>query len=267
MPRVLHDIIPAEGAAATAAYGLIGYPLAHSFSASYFAEKFARESINATYTLYPIPEIDALDNLLDMHPALRGLNVTSPYKEQILPRLASMSAAAEEIGAVNVVSISSAGGVRLLRGYNSDSPGFQAAYGELLRGLPREAPALVLGTGGAAKAAAHALKALGFSVLFVSRKQATDRITYLNLTAAQIAAAPVIVQATPLGMLGHAAGAPSINYGAITPQHVCIDLIYNPPCTEFMERCAAQGARVIGGLPMLKAQAEIAWQIWTGEEA
>ena len=244
-------------------YGLIGYPLAHSFSAKYFTEKFHRQNIDAVYNLYPLPAINLLPEVLADH-SLAGLNVTSPYKEAVVPMLSTLSEAAEAIGAVNVIAIDRRqDGAPLLHGYNSDAAGFASAYAHILRDAGRSQTALILGTGGAAKAAAYALRGLGFDVVFVSRSPGSDRIAYDRLTNEYVASAGAIVQATPLGMLGHAAGAPPIPYDAIRPCTVCIDLIYNPARTLFMARAEEAGAIVAGGLAMLHAQAEEAWRIWT----
>lgn len=244
-------------------FGLIGYPLTHSLSARYFEDKFAREGIDASYSLFPIASLAALPELI-ARPTLAGLNVTSPYKEKVIPMLDSLSDAAAEIGAVNVIAIDrTKSGAPALHGYNSDAAGFDAAFDPMLRGCRRDRPVLVLGTGGAAKAAAFALRRMGFGVLFVSRTAGDGRIAYTDLSADTVAAAPAIVQATPLGMLGHAAGAPPIPYDAIRRGTVCIDLIYNPSPTLFMQRAEAAGAVTAGGLAMLHAQAEAAWRIWT----
>lgn len=241
-------------------YGLIGYPLSHSYSARLFSAKFKLEGIPAEYNLYPIESIDKLPALIrDNH--LCGLNVTIPYKEKVIPCLASLEGAAKEIGAVNVIKIiRGADDSITLKGYNSDAAGFMIAYGEMLKKAGHKA--LVLGTGGAAKAVSYALKQLGFEVTLVSRRPGPGRITYDETTEKVVAENLAIVNCTPLGMAAHEQGLPPICYDGLSRKHVCIDLIYNPPVTEFRHACALFGAETAGGYPMLKAQAEKAWEIW-----
>lgn len=238
-------------------YGLIGKPLGHSFSANFFNKKFANEEIPEHYKLFPLDSIELLPQLLGSHPDLKGLNVTIPYKQQVIPFLAELDKDAAEIGAVNVIKIREDGS---LKGYNSDAIGFRDSITPLLR--PHMKRALVLGTGGASKAVIHVLRQLGFEVLNVSRKAKEDIISYDQLTPEIISTHHVIVNTTPLGMWPGIDEAPSIPYHLLTPDHLCYDLVYNPEETAFMHRAAKFGATVKNGLEMLHGQAIAAWEIW-----
>lgn len=255
-------------------FGLIGYPLGHSFSAALFNEKFNEEKIPATYTLMPLENITKLPDILNNHLALTGLNVTIPLKEVIIGQLDALSQDVKEIGAVNVVTLHtcSATGKKILKGYNTDWVGFLRSLSPLLHhGISK---ALILGTGGAAKAAAYALQSLGIKTTFVSRRSAVNSessnanrriIRYQDMTSDLLAQNLLIVNATPVGMFPNVSDAPDIPYQWLTPSHVCFDMVYNPLQTEFMRRCALRGASVINGLEMLRIQAEEAWEIWTRE--
>lgn len=238
-------------------YGLIGKPLGHSFSANFFNKKFANEEIPEHYKLFPLDSIELLPQLLGSHPDLKGLNVTIPYKQQVIPFLAELDKDAAEIGAVNVIKIREDGS---LKGYNSDAIGFRDSITPLLR--PHMKRALVLGTGGASKAVIHVLRQLGFEVLNVSRKAKEDIISYDQITPEIISTHHVIVNTTPLGMWPEIDEAPSIPYHLLTPDHLCYDLVYNPEETAFMHRAAKFGATVKNGLEMLHGQAIAAWEIW-----
>lgn len=248
--------------------GLIGYPLGHSFSARYFNEKFEREGISGHYDLYPIRSIDELPSLLAQHPELSGLNVTIPYKEQIIPLLDEISENAQKIGAVNVVRIlRQEDGTPRLTGYNSDTTGFSDSLAPLLR--PDIKRALVLGTGGASKAVAHSLRGFGIEATFVSRNPGqhdTEAIGYEDLTEEVISKNLLIVNTTPLGMYPKTEAAPDIPYRFITANHICYDLVYNPELTLFMKKSAEHGATVKNGLEMLHRQAEKAWEIWNRDK-
>lgn len=243
-------------------YGLIGNPLGHSFSASFFNEKFSREGIDASYRNFELPDIGDLMELLAEVPELRGFNVTIPYKEQIIPYLTALSPQARAIGAANTVKLThdSDGNVTALEGHNTDAPAFARTLAPL---LPLEAvSALVLGTGGASKAVCAALDALGIGYTLVSRTAGEGRIGYDALTAEVMAANRLIVNTTPLGMSPYVDACPPIPYELLTPEHICYDLIYNPETTLFMTRAAEQGATVKNGLDMLHLQAILAWDIW-----
>ncbi len=238
-------------------YGLIGYPLGHSFSANFFNKKFADEDIDEEYRLFPLENIGELTGLLSEHPDLKGLNVTIPYKSKVIPYLNSLDEDAEKIGAVNVIKIDPSGS---LKGYNTDAVGFRQSLRPLLHPNIREA--LVLGTGGASKAVAHVLEQLGISPLKVSRHPSEGEISYAEITPELIAGHRLIVNTTPLGMWPKTDEAPDIPYHLLTPHHVCYDLVYNPETTEFMRRAAKYGAVTKNGLEMLHLQALAAWDIW-----
>jgi len=242
-------------------YGLIGNPLGHSFSADFFNRKFEKEGIDERYELFPLPEIDTLTSLLKEHTDLKGLNVTIPYKEEVIPYLTNLSDDAKEIGAVNVIKISDNG--KNLTGYNSDATGFHDTILPLIKPYMRKA--LVLGTGGASRAVLYVLRNLGLEVKKVSRNPDKGEISYNGLTPEIMESHHVIVNTTPLGMWPNTEQAPSIPYGLLTPLHLCYDLVYNPDVTMFMKLSAKQGATVKNGLDMLHGQALAAWKIWTGE--
>lgn len=244
--------------------GLIGRKLGHSFSADYFTKKFREEGVDGKYRLYPIPDIGGLTELLDSHPDLKGLNVTIPYKEAVIPLLDHISEDASAIGAVNVIDIRhDSEGNRVLYGYNSDWKGFSDSLLPLINAKMQKA--IVLGTGGASKAVGYALKRLGIEVLFVSRNpngKASDTIAYEKLTPEIIRDHRIIVNTTPLGMFPDKATYPDIPYDALTELHLCYDLVYNPEETEFMKRASKYGAKVKNGLEMLHRQADISREIW-----
>ena len=241
-------------------YGLIGRKLGHSFSAGYFNEKFRREKTNAIYELFEIPSMEGISNLIYKYPDLVGLNITIPYKRDIIPFCFTLTESARQIGAVNTVRISrSKDGKVLLHGHNTDAPGFTKAIAPFVVGRKR---ALVLGCGGASLAVIFALKELGVEVTSVSRTSKPGVITYDMLTPEVMEAHGIIVNCTPLGMWPDIEGCADIPYECVTPMHVCFDLVYNPDVTEFMRRCAAHGATVSNGLQMLYNQADLAWNFW-----
>lgn len=246
-------------------YGLIGYPLGHSFSAGFFADKFGREGIDARYLNFEMDDLGGLMELLAERPEIEGLNVTIPYKEQILPYLTGLSPEAERIGAVNTIRVThdSDGNVTALTGYNTDAPAFARTLAPLLP--PEACSALVLGTGGASRAVCAALGALGVGYTYVSRTPAGGRLTYEDLTGEIIRAHRVIINCTPLGMSPQVDTCPPIPYEYLTDGHICYDLVYNPAETLFLRQAAAHGATVRNGLDMLHLQALLAWQIWTSE--
>ena len=243
-------------------YGLLGYPLGHRFSAKYFAEKFAKEGIDATYKNFEFAEVaDAVAYLLQQDD-LQGFNVTIPHKQAIMPYLNGLSAEAEAIGAVNVVCVKrDADGMVKLLGCNSDVVGFSNSIQPLLR--PKfHSKALVLGTGGASKAVMYGLRKLGVEPIYVSRTPKEGQLTYDDLTPEVMRDYKVIVNCTPLGMYPKVDACPDIPYQYLTPDHLLYDLVYNPLETLFMKRGAAQGAVVKNGLEMLHLQAEAAWVDW-----
>lgn len=243
-------------------YGLIGYPLGHSFSQGFFNQKFEAEKINAKYVNFEIPEIEQFPSVIARNPRLSGLNVTIPYKEQVIDYLDGMDADAEAIGAVNVIKVirNAKGEISALKGFNSDVIGFTDSVRPLLK--PTHRRALVLGTGGAAKAVVHGLGKLGIESTLVSRTAAPGRLTYADLTPEVMASHTVIVNATPLGMYPNVNTCPDIPYDFLTQAHLCYDLLYNPDVTEFMRRSAIRGAVTKNGLEMLLLQAFESWRIW-----
>lgn len=241
-------------------YGLIGFPLGHSFSQDYFNRKFEAESIDARYVNFEIPEISDFRSVIANNPNLNGLNVTIPYKQQVIALLDEMDPEAAEIGAVNVVKFIRNNGKLVLKGYNSDIIGFRDSIAPLLS--DDHTHALVLGTGGASKAICYVLRSLGIEPQLVSRSAAPGVITYADLDAEIIESHKVIVNTTPLGMYPHVDECPDIPYHLLTPKHLCYDLLYNPDVTMFMKRASEAGAEVKNGLEMLLLQAFAAWNIW-----
>lgn len=241
-------------------YGLIGYPLGHSFSQNFFNEKFKSEGINAEYVNFEIPEIDFVMELLSENPDLKGLNVTIPYKKLIIPYLDDLDLEAKEIGAVNVIKIMTKDDDLYLKGFNSDVIGFSKSIAPLLRSEDKKA--LVLGTGGASKAVKYGLQKLGLAVTSVSRTQAENQITYDEITDETMKNHTVIVNTTPLGMYPKIDTCPNIPYELLTNNHLCYDLVYNPEETLFLKQSRERGARIKNGLEMLLLQAYASWEIW-----
>ncbi|WP_093828748.1 shikimate dehydrogenase family protein [Spirosoma endophyticum] len=244
-------------------YGLIGFPLTHSFSQRYFTEKFAREGISdSRYDLFELPNITALPDLLKL-PGLRGLNVTIPHKLVVLPYVDRLDASAEKIGAVNVIKFESDSS---LTGYNSDYYGFRQSltnWLNLLQRTPHELQALVLGTGGASKAVTVALADLGIAYKFVSRTKTDNALTYDDLSAG-LGDYHLIINGSPVGTYPHIDEAPALPYHLLTHHHLLYDLVYNPIETKFMQLGRERGAATHNGLRMLELQAEKAWEIWQG---
>lgn len=232
-------------------FGIIGFPLLHSFSAKYFSEKFVREGIDAEYSLYPIEELtkERVNELLN---GLDGMNVTMPHKQAIIPYLERLDDTAAEVGAVNVIC------KRI--GYNTDCLGFIESIKPLLRAYDKKA--LVLGTGGASKAVCYGLKQLGVSPTLVSRTPAEGMIGYEALDEAIMKEYTVIVNCTPLGMLPDIDSCPALPYELISARHLLFDCVYNPEETLFLKKGKAQGATIQNGMEMLYGQAKAAWKIW-----
>lgn len=244
-------------------YGLIGYPLGHSFSAKFFAEKFAKESIDARYDNYEMATVDGLRALIAADAELCGLNVTIPHKQAVIPFLDDLTPEARAIGAVNVIRIlRDADGTLRLVGCNSDVIGFTDSLRPLL--LPHHTHALVLGTGGASKAIVAGLRSLGIEPTYVSRHPIEGGLTYTDLTPDVMATHTVIVNCSPVGMHPHTDEAPAIPYEQLTPRHLLYDLVYNPLDTRFMQLGREHGAVVKNGLEMLHLQAVAAWEMWEG---
>ena len=241
-------------------YGLISYPLVHSFSISYFNEKFKNENIDAVYENYEIPSIDQFPEILDTNPDLRGLNVTIPYKEKVIEYLDGLSPEAREIGAVNVIKVIRKGKKITLKGYNSDVIGFTRSIEPLLE--PNHKKALILGTGGASKAVDFGLKSLKMETLKVSRSDKPGTIRYDQITPEMMKEWKVIVNCTPCGMYPHSDECPNLPYEAMDSHTLLYDLIYNPDETMFMAKGKEHGAIVKNGLEMLLLQAFASWEIW-----
>ena len=233
-------------------FGIIGFPLLHSFSAKYFNEKFATEKIDAEYSLYPMKELtnERMNELLD---TLDGMNVTMPYKQAIIPYLERLDETAEAVGAVNVV--------HKRVGYNTDCIGFMESIRPLLG--ENDHKALVLGTGGASKAVCYGLKKLGVSPTLVSRTPKEGMLGYDQLTEEVMKEYTVIVNCTPLGMTPEENTYPAIPYEWISARHLLFDCVYNPEETLFLQKGKAQGARIRNGMEMLFGQAKAAWAIWS----
>lgn len=238
-------------------FGLLGRNIGYSFSKNYFTEKFVREGLPFTYENFDIENIDELENILSKNPKLKGLSVTIPYKEKVISYLNEIDIIAQEIGAVNTIKIFDDHSVK---GYNTDYWGFQKALEEF---PPLEKKnALILGTGGASKAIAFALKNMGFQMKLVSRNSSIDTLSYSQLNKELIETHFLIVNCTPLGTFPNITDSPSIPYNHINHNHLLFDLIYNPSETEFLKRGRMRGAKTSNGLKMLQYQAERAWDIW-----
>ena len=243
-------------------FGLIGYPLSHSFSQKYFSDKFEAEGIDAEYCNFPIESIDDLNDVLRTEPNLVGLNVTIPYKTAIIPFLDEVASCANSIQSVNTVCVTRTNNGWTLRGANTDVIGFKESIASHVSG---HSQALILGTGGAAKAAFHVLEDMGLECNSVSRRPDEGDFTYEELTPEDIWEHSIIVNCTPLGMYPKIDDAPEIPYESITPEHVLFDMIYNPEETVFLKHGRKRGATTINGLKMLERQAEESWRIWNNE--
>lgn len=269
-------------------YGLIGFPLSHSFSKKYFTEKFEKENIiNAQYNLYPLENIDQLPQLITSNNQLKGLNVTIPHKETIIPYLHTLDETAQAVGAVNCIKIQisnsqlAVGKSQIpnsyelrttnyeLTGYNTDIFGFRQSIKPFLE-IHHER-ALIVGTGGASKAVAYVLNEIGIDCYFVTRNKSTANVaqqfsgklfTYNELNEYIFNAFKLIVNTTPVGMYPNVNVAPPLPYNFLQPTHLLYDLVYNPTETEFLKQGKQQGTATVNGLSMLHLQAEEAWRIW-----
>lgn len=245
-------------------FGLIGFPLEHSFSKKYFSEKFLRENLSdCIYENFPIEFISELPSLIKSHPDLRGLNVTIPYKEQVIPFLDELDETAGKVGAVNTIKIeegSTTGGAGKLKGFNTDVFGFMQSIMKLLQ--PIHTSSLILGTGGSSKAVAFGLKKMGIEFDFVSRNPDEKELRYEDLNKDVIRHYKIIINSTPLGLFPNAENFPPIPYEFITSSHLLFDLIYNPEETVFLQKGRERGALIKNGLEMLQLQADKSWEIW-----
>ena len=241
-------------------FGLIGYPLGHSFSASFFNEKFEKEGIEARYKNFPLEKIVDFQILLENEPQLAGLNVTVPYKQEIIPFLDSLSPTSAAIQAVNTISLRKEKGKMFLKGDNTDVIGFRRSLEQHLKSQHNSA--LVLGTGGSSKAVHYVLAELGIPYIRVSRSAGEGRITYEDLDSRMVSDTPLIINTTPLGMYPNVGTFPRITYNVVTPDHLLFDLVYNPEISAFLEKGRTSGAQCVNGHDMLIFQALASWEIW-----
>lgn len=245
----------------TKLYGLIGYPLSHSFSKKYFSEKFTKEAFDdkLAYENFELADLSGLHDLINSHPNLIGLNVTIPYKEKVMAYLDEIDPIAADIRAVNTIKISRGSQGVFLKGYNTDHIGFDASLTTLLQS--HHTGALILGTGGASKAVAYVLRNKNIPYKYVSRNPEKEELSYSNLNSEMLKHYPVIINTTPLGTYPDATY-PPIPYDLLGPDNLLFDLVYNPPVTAFMNKGMDAGATVFNGHDMLVSQAEASWKIW-----
>ncbi len=242
-------------------FGLIGFPLSHSFSKKFFTEKFEKEQIKGCkYELFPLTHIDQFVDLFSAQQELCGVNVTIPYKVQVLPFLNELDEAASAIGAVNCIHIGRKNAERWIKGYNTDAYGFAESLKPLLK--KQHQKALIFGDGGAAKAVKYVLQQLNIPFLVVVRNPAPDTILYSAVNQALLADHQLLINTTPLGMSPNLDTCPPIPYQYIGPEHLAYDLVYNPEETQFLNLVKAQGGAIKNGLEMLYLQAERSWYIW-----
>jgi shikimate dehydrogenase len=242
-------------------FGLIGYPLGHSFSKKYFTVKFSDEELKGcSYENYPISNIELLPGLVSSEPGLEGLNVTIPYKSEVMRFLNRIDNEAAQVGAVNVIKIDRIEGRVSLNGFNSDITGIHDTLIPFLR--PGVKNALVLGTGGGSKAVCFVLKNIGINYTLVSRHRKPGCIVYSDIDGEMMKSHRLIINTTPLGMYPDVQSRPELDYDKINENHMLFDLIYNPETTTFLRQGQERGATVMNGLRMLIRQAEKSWEIW-----
>ena len=241
-------------------FGLLGFPLGHSFSKAYFTKKFKAEKIDAEFVNFASNNIEQTLQVIKTTPSLKGFAVTIPYKEKIIPYLDHISEEAKEIGAVKSVKVEHTRSGSILTGYNTDILGFKESLLQFIQTPPTQA--LLLGTGGASKAVRHVLVSLGIEVFTVSRTPHSPSEISYDQVACFLPNTPLIINATPVGMWPHVTDCPDIPYHLLTPNHYLFDLIYNPEITEFMYRGQQQGAQIKNGLQMLYLQADHSWKLW-----
>lgn len=242
-------------------YGLIGFPLGHSFSKKYFTDKFSSENIDSEYENYPLTDIHQLVSLLENNPDIKGLNVTIPYKQQVIRFLDEITVEASIINAVNTIKVTGLNGRIHLAGSNTDAPAFESELVDFTGGL--QGNALIFGTGGAAAAVAYVLNKLQWKFYYVSRNPSDNtQINYEMVNGKLIDATQLIINTTPLGMFPDTTRYPRMPYDALNENHFLFDLIYNPDMTEFLKKGLLQGAKVRNGMGMLIKQAELAWETW-----
>ncbi len=242
-------------------YGLIGFPLTHSFSKKFFTEKFKRESISAAYENFEIEKISRLTEIVEAETDLAGLNVTIPYKEQVIPFLDELDRAAEKVGAVNTIKIIRKAQKIHLKGFNTDTWGFEISLKPLLREYHTKA--LILGTGGASKAIKFVLDKLNIEYISASIEELKNReIRYKDIDRKMMSDRLLVINATPLGTYPKTDTFPPIPYEYISDEHLLFDLVYNPEMTEFLKKGRERGAIVKNGLEMLQQQALKSYEIW-----
>jgi len=242
-------------------FGLIGFPLSHSFSRKFFTEKFMDEGIDAEYLNFELENISQLSHVIASHPDLVGINVTIPYKEQVIKLLDDTDESSTQIHAVNTIRIQRLGDRVSLHGYNTDIIGFQESIRPLIQKYHHKA--LVLGTGGASKAVVKALENLKIETIFVSRNpEEKGELSYNDLDEDVMDNYKIIVNTTPIGTYPNIEGCPAIPFEMLTPKHLLFDLVYNPEVTEFLKQGKKRGAIIKNGLEMLHLQALASWEIW-----
>ena len=242
-------------------FGLIGFPLSHSFSRKFFTDKFSNEGVDAEYLNFEIENISQLSHVIASHPTLEGLNVTIPFKEQVIKFLDDVDEAAAQIHAVNTIRIQRSGHHVSLHGYNTDIHGFQESIRPLIQKYHHKA--LVLGTGGASKAVVKALENLKIDTILVSRNpEEKGELSYNDLDEDVMDNYKIIVNTTPIGTYPNIEGCPAIPFELITTKHLMFDLVYNPEVTEFLKMGKKRGATIKNGLEMLHLQALASWEIW-----
>ena len=246
-------------------FGLIGYPLGHSFSKKYFSEKFAALGLkDYSYENYPLSDISLLNRILTAEPELVGLNVTIPHKSAVIALLDEIDDEAAKVGAVNVLKITRIDDRIILKGYNTDVAGFRMSISPYLTSKVKRA--VVLGTGGSSKAVVYTLRNMGLDVFLVSRRPSEGIMGYSGLTPEFISGIQLIVNTTPLGMFPDTLAKPEIDYDLLTGTHILYDLVYNPQLTTFLRLGRERGATIVSGITMLHAQAEKAWEIWNSAD-
>lgn len=241
-------------------YGLLGYPLGHSFSKRYFEEKFDKDQISAIFENFELPEAKEMLTHVNTEKELIGFCITIPHKEAIIPYLDSCDDAITKIGAVNCVKIRRDSDSFSLKGYNTDVIGFEKSFKEFLK--PEHKKAIILGTGGASKAVEYVLEKLGISYHMVSRVKTETNLCYEDVTPQLMSEIQLVINTTPLGMYPKIDAAPNLPYENVSEQHYFYDLVYNPKETLFLSRAKAQGAMIKCGMDMLELQAEANWNIW-----
>jgi len=245
-------------------FGLIGYPLGHSFSKKYFSGKFIRENISdCQYENYPLTSIDLLEELISLNSDLCGLNVTIPYKSAVIKYLDFIDEQARSVAAVNVLKFKRSGDKVLLKGFNTDIDGFRNSISPYIG--ERVTSALVLGTGGGAKAVCYVLRKFGIRITSADIIKLEGVLDYSEITDKILISNQLIVNTTPLGMFPDILGKPDLNYRCLNKDHILFDLVYNPELTSFLKAGKEQGCTIISGIEMLYGQAERAWEIWNDD--